>query len=40
MAWAQAFSGSAVHLEAMHADVPADASHPQLVSRAVRTLPR
>ncbi len=40
MAWAQEFSGSAVHLEGMAAGIPADPSHPQLVSRAVKTLPR
>jgi hypothetical protein len=40
MAWAQEFSGTAVHLEALTAEAPADASHPQLVSRAVKTLPR
>jgi len=40
MAWAQEFSGSAVHLEAMTAEAPADTSRPQLVSRAVKTLPR
>lgn len=41
MAWAQEFSGDAVHLEAMTADVPQpETSHPQLVSRAVKTLPR
>ncbi len=41
MAWAQEFSGSAVHLEALAAVPPAaDPSRPQLVSRAVKTLPR
>jgi uncharacterized protein YcbK (DUF882 family) len=46
MAWAQAFSGSAVHLQDMQdagvrsAEAPADASRPQLLSRAVTTLPR
>lgn len=40
MAWAQEFSGSAVHLEGMAAGIQADPSHPQLVSRAVKTLPR
>lgn len=42
MAWAQEFSGSAVHLETLAAAPPpaADPSHPQLVSRAVKTLPR
>lgn len=41
MAWAQAFKGDAVYLEAMTAEAPQpDAVHPQLVSRAVKTLRR
>lgn len=40
MAWAQEFSGSAVHLESMAAAPEAQPSAPQLVSRAVKTLPR
>jgi hypothetical protein len=41
MAWAQEFKGDAVYLEAM-ATEPAqpDPAHPQLVSRAIKTLPR
>jgi uncharacterized protein YcbK (DUF882 family) len=41
MAWAQEFSGEAVDLDALAAAAPVpDASRPQLVSRAVKTLPR
>jgi hypothetical protein len=40
MAWAQEFSGSAVHLESMAAAPEAQPAAPQLVSRAVKTLPR
>jgi len=41
MAWAQEFSGEAVDLNALAAAAPeSDASRPQLVSRAVKTLPR
>jgi uncharacterized protein YcbK (DUF882 family) len=40
MAWAQEFSGSAVHLETLAAAPQPKASAPQLVSRAVTTLPR
>jgi uncharacterized protein YcbK (DUF882 family) len=40
MAWAQEFSGEAVDLDALAAAAAPDASRPQLVSRAVKTLPR
>ncbi|MCC7251982.1 DUF882 domain-containing protein [Hyphomicrobium sp.] len=40
MAWAQEFKGDAVYLEALAHEVPPETSRPQLVSRAVKTLPR
>lgn len=40
MAWAQEFKGDAVYLDALATEAPQEASHPQLVSRAVKTLRR
>lgn len=41
MAWAQEFSGDAVHLDALTAEaLQPDTTRPQLVSRSVTTLPR
>jgi hypothetical protein len=41
MAWAQEFSGNAVHLEPMAAEArPSNVAPPQFASRSVKTLPR